>query len=399
MKLKLIQKLHRRIVLDCTGLIVGEQRGRERFMCSIIRELAGHPDNNFAVLTNKSSEVYFRELFGPERCVTVPISGNSRSARVLFQIFLAPVISRLANCRLWIATNLFPAFGFQCQTAAFVHDLMIFQHPESFGIVDRIARQWLIKASVPSFTSIFTVSEFSRSDIVRHFQKRGVRRVFIVPNGAELSLGQPLEAQQELEVLRSLGLKSRQFFLSVLGGKPYKNQLGLKGAAENLLRQGHGDVPVVVVGDAIEVFQRVGHPPNLLPVGVVPDEILGVLYRNARAFVFPTFFEGFGIPVIEAQSIGIPVTCSDLDILREVSGGAALFFDPRSPELIARSMVTLLTDDLLRERLVQEGKANAARYTWHAAAAQLVEACSLLLSVPSKTNPRHTGQAASSTRA
>jgi len=398
MKIRCIQKLYGKIVIDCTGLIIGEQRGRERFICSIIKELASLRDDRFALLVNKSSEDYFRELFGPERCVTAPISGRSRLGRVLFEVLLAPLIARLANCQLWIATNLFPALGFHCQTAAFVHDLMIFHYPETFGNVDRLARQWLIKASIPSFTSIFTVSEFSRSDILHHFQKRSSRSVFIVPNGAEPRLGQPLEPGRDRDILDSLGLQSHHFFLSVLGGTPYKNQLGLKHATENLLNESRSDFPVVVVGDAAEVFRRIGHPANLLPVGVVSDEILGVLYRNASALVFPTFFEGFGIPVIEAQCIGIPVTCSDLAILREVSGGAALFFDPSSPELIARSMVTIATDDVLRKRLVEEGKASAARYTWQAAATRLVEVCSLLLS-SSQNDRLSTRRAVSSTRA
>ena len=129
----------------------------------------------------------------------------------------------------------------------------------------------------------------------------------------------------------------------------------------------------------------VGHPPNgtsveawsdagVLVAGRVDDTTLGDLYRRAEFLVFPSLYEGFGLPVIEAMSTGLPVACSSVAALPEIAGGAALLFDPTSVESIASAIATLAGDPELRRSLGQRGTARARLFSWEATANATVRA-------------------------
>jgi alpha-1,3-rhamnosyl/mannosyltransferase len=108
--------------------------------------------------------------------------------------------------------------------------------------------------------------------------------------------------------------------------------------------------------------------PGVETLGFVPDNDLPALVAGARALVLPSFAEGFGLPVLEAQAAGTPVACSDLPALREASGGVAAFFDPSDPASIGRSIEVLLFDEAERSRLRVAGRLHAAALTWDRAA-------------------------------
>ena len=113
---------------------------------------------------------------------------------------------------------------------------------------------------------------------------------------------------------------------------------------------------------------QLGVSGDVKMLGWVSDEELEGLYAAAAAFVFPSLYEGFGLPVLEAMARGVPVACSDRGSLAEVSGDAALHFDPESVPAISGAIRTLLQDPAAAERLRELGRARAARYTWRAAA-------------------------------
>ena len=113
-------------------------------------------------------------------------------------------------------------------------------------------------------------------------------------------------------------------------------------------------------------------------LGPVREEDLPALYSGARAFVFPSLYEGFGLPPLEAMACGTPVACSDIPSLRETAGDAALLFDPKDPGAIAAALDRLLTDAALREDLHERGLRRAAELTWDAAAQRTLQAYRLV---------------------
>ena len=165
-----------------------------------------------------------------------------------------------------------------------------------------------------------------------------------------------------------------RYLLAVSTIHPHKNWLRLLDAYGALVRDGR-DEHLVVAGLAgkasRDVAVRLSDPQLASRVhllGWQPRSILVALFQSAEALVFPSTFEGFGMPVLEAMAAGVPVACSDIPPLREVAGDAALFFDPYSPKRIAEGVRRVLDDSDLRASMIARGKERAARSTWRRAA-------------------------------
>lgn len=363
----------RSIILDCLGVRIGEQRGAERFICGIIAELASMSNRDCLLLVNKSSLEFVKGLLPRSQYVLLPISGKNRIWRMVMQMIVGPVIARRFSAALYVSTSVFPTVGFPCPTAAVVHDLLLYHFPRTYSRPVRLFRAALLKVSLPTLSAVFTVSRASADDIRARFP-RAARSIHIVPNGAHARIAAPVSAEREHAILEELSLKNRRFVLSVLGAGMYKNPHGLAAAAQKLIDCGHDDIDVVVAGDAARMLRTMAPARSLRPLGFVSDEVLSVLYSNAKALVFPTFFEGFGIPVIEAQAAGLPVICSDIPVLREAAGKSAVFVDPHRSESIAEAIIRVVDSPELQKQLIDAGKENAARFTWRRAAEEFLRA-------------------------
>jgi len=364
----------RNLIIDCLGVRIGEQRGGERFMCGIIAELGSTQNTDFLLVINESCLEFVKGLIPPSQYLLVPISGKNRVYRMLVQMIAGPVIARLSGAALYTSSSVFPTLGFPCPTSAILHDLLLYSFPKEFNRATWIGRTALLKASLATLSAVFTSSHASAEDIKARFKKHA-RSVHVVPGGASQTVAPRVGREREVAILNQLALKDRKFVLSVLGGGRFKNQRGLAEAADKLLQRGRDDIEVIVVGDALRVFKTMQYGRCLRALGFVSDEVLTVLYANAQALICPTFFEGFGLPIIEAQAAGLPVICSDIPVLREVAGQSAVFVDPRSAESIAEGMITVLDSPQLRQRLIKLGKENAALFTWQRTTEQFLAAC------------------------
>lgn len=374
------------IILDCLGVRIGEQRGAERFICGIIAELASRHNEDYLLLVNKSCVGFVKALLPRSRYLVIPIAGKNRVCRMLVQMIAGPLIARRYGASLYASTSVFPTLGFPCPTCAVLHDLMLYHFPKEYHRLVWWFRTSLLKVSIPTLSAVFTVSQTSADDIKTRFSK-GVRAVHIVPNGADPRVAPLVSRDREQAILQELALQDRKFAISVLGGGHYKNQRGLAEAAAKLLEWGRDDIDIIVVGDAIKVFRAIPHVRSLRPLGFVTDEVLTVLYNNAKALIYPTLFEGFGLPVIEAQAAGVPVICSDIAVLREIGGRGAVFVEPHSAESIAEAIVAVLDSPELQGRLIELGKENAALFTWQHAAERFLAACRAVMSEAGAEQP------------
>ncbi len=184
----------------------------------------------------------------------------------------------------------------------------------------------------------------------------------------------PLPPDRTREALTRYGLTSG-YLLFVGTLEPRKNLPGLLTAYQILRVRRVTREPLVVVGSRgwlyDEVFARVGAlglEAHVRFLENVPDEDLPALYNGAALLVMPSFYEGFGLPALEAMACGTPVVLSDRGSLPEVGGPAAVFVDPDHPEDIAAGMARVLEDPVLRERMREASLAHAARFTWEATA-------------------------------
>jgi glycosyltransferase involved in cell wall biosynthesis len=211
---------------------------------------------------------------------------------------------------------------------------------------------------------VVAVSRSTADDIVRRLHvPRSKIRVIHDP------VRQGWETRDPGEVRRELGVEGR-VILYVGRQDPYKNIAGLVRAVPAILREAGEDVTLIVAGkldprypEPVLEAPRLGLEDRVRFVGYVDDPTLGSLYRLSEVFVFPSLYEGFGLPPLEAMAFGTPVVSSDRASLPEVLGDAALYVDPEDPARIAESVLRVLSDRALADRLRAAGPARAALFS------------------------------------
>ena len=307
--------------------------------------------------------------------VTVPVNARERVQWVLGEQTLLPALAARAGVQLLHSmASTAPLWG-RFRRVVTVHDLIYARFPDAHaGLRDKGMRV-LVPAAVRRSQRVIADSHSTRDDLVALL---GIapERVDVVPLGlGAVQREQPLE---ERELRARLALGERRVVLSLSAKRPHKNLLALIGA---LARIAPDERPLLVLpgyATAHELELR-AHASTL---GVAEDvrfhawvssaELEG-LWAIARAFVFPSLYEGFGLPVLEAMARGVPVACSNASSLPEVAGDAALLFDPRDEAAIATAISRLLSDESLRARLLERGAAQAKRFTWERTARQTLE--------------------------
>jgi glycosyltransferase involved in cell wall biosynthesis len=248
-----------------------------------------------------------------------------------------------------------------------IHDAGVFSTPQAYSWRFRAWYKLLQRGLTLRQTHFVTVSQFSRQEITRHL---GVppEQVSVIPEGAD----HMHRIETDDSILPMHELVPGRFVLIVGSLAAHKNLASLNALAQMLAGR---DIPLVITGRlGGAVFQSDGRqflPEPARYIGRVSDEQLKALYSAAACFVFPSIYEGFGLPLVEALACGCPVLAADIPSLRETGGAAALYFDPHNPADIAAKVAQLLEDHMLRARLKEEGLQHVKDMTWKRAAACL----------------------------
>lgn len=240
------------------------------------------------------------------------------------------------------------------------HDVTWLRHPDSFGRRFRAVYGLIVPRLIDHSERLLTVSAFSRGEIAAHF---GIspERLTIVPNAADARF-RPADDDAPRATER--------YLLAVSSPNAHKNFARMIDGFRRFSRA-HPDVELRVVGSQTRSFARQEYDASDARVrflGRVDDAALAELYRGALAFVFPSLYEGFGIPPLEAQQCGCPVIAARAASLPEVLGDSALFVDPYDVDDLAAAMARIVDDDGLRARLSDEGLRNAGRFSWRTSA-------------------------------
>jgi glycosyltransferase involved in cell wall biosynthesis len=216
---------------------------------------------------------------------------------------------------------------------------------------------------------ILTVSEASKRDILRFFQIPD-EKITVIHNAIDDRFGLAPPEEEVVRVRERYQLYD-EFVLYAGNVKPHKNVERLIEAFHQLRAEGFDHLKLLIIGDEITkhaTLRRAVHRYRLHKyvrfLGFVPDQTLAVLYRLATVFVFPSLYEGFGLPPIEAMASGTPVVTSNVSSLPEVVGDAAVLIDPHDPAAIAEGIRRVLTSPTLRAELVAKGLARARQFSW-----------------------------------
>jgi glycosyltransferase involved in cell wall biosynthesis len=258
-----------------------------------------------------------------------------------------------------------------------VHDISYVTNPEWFSPRDLRVLSAAIPSAIKRAAVVHTVSEDSRSLIVEHYRVPP-EKVRVVPSGAGPA-GEPIDPEEARQAVAQIGIDpDRPYLLAVGNLQPRKNLVRLIEAYQRLIAEGHGDADLVLVGpkhfQAHDVFAAASAVTDRIHfTGYLDARQLAACYRCCAAFVFPSLYEGFGAPAVEAMVHGAPIASARAGSLPEVCQDAALFFDPLDGEAITDALATILGDDALRERLVLAGRERAKEFEWKKNAARVLD--------------------------
>lgn len=250
-----------------------------------------------------------------------------------------------------------------------IHDVkpLLFPELRARTSLNRRIEQWLVGDRWKTIDHVITISEHSRQDLLRHVSLRS-DQVTVTPLGLDAERFRPADHRQE----------GRPYVLCVAGADPTKNVGCLVEAFAKLPEGLRGRFDLLLAGDVCKrvdiraAIDRLGIGAQSKLMGRVSDEELIVYYQQATVFVFPSLYEGFGLPVLEAMGCGCPVICSNSSSLPEVAGDAALLIDPRRNEQLAGELARLLESPSLQATLRERGLARAKEFVWDRTATQTV---------------------------
>lgn len=265
-------------------------------------------------------------------------------------------------------------------TVVTVHDLIHLKRPEHGTLAKKLYATTMLRRALGAARVVLTVSESVRGDLAA-FAPEHAGKVRAVPNGLEGRFFAPVPAEDVARVRRAAGLDA-PYVLFLGNDKIHKNLQGLLAAFARIVQAGLPHRLVLAGGASARHGARAaaaraaGLADRLVDLGILPDSDVVPLLSGASALAMPSFLEGFGLPVLEAQAVGTPVVCSDRGGLPEAAGDAALLASPDDPDALAAALLRLLTDAELAARLSSRGRERARSFTWDATFEQVAAAWS-----------------------
>jgi glycosyltransferase involved in cell wall biosynthesis len=358
--------------LNLLYLVPGDTGGTETYARELIPELvAAAPDTRFTAFINReaasANDGPWSGLIGS---VTVPVNARNRLEWVRGEQQLLPRLAQRAGVDvLHSLANTAPAWGRFARTVT-IHDLLHRIAPEAHLGVRGLGMRLLVPLAARRSRRVIVDAASTRDDLERLLHLDGAA-IDVVPLG--MGARDDVVGLPQAQLRATLSAGERAVVLSVSALRPHKNLLRLLDALA-LIPPARRPLLVLVgypTAHETDLRRRIGElrlEGDVRILGWVDTPTLEGLYAVAGAFVLPSLYEGFGLPVLEAMARGVPVACSGQGSLREVAGDAALTFNPRSAPQIAETIGQLLAGGPLVERLKVAGREQAARHTWAATA-------------------------------
>lgn len=236
--------------------------------------------------------------------------------------------------------------------------------PASLYLIKHLGYRFVVNNTLHRATKIITPTNTIKNNLTERF---GIspEKIAVTYEGAPVHFH--ISIYESKRILEKYGIR-KPYLLYVGSLYPHKNVESIIRALK-LVKE---SVALVIVSSRnvfaerfMKFIEKEGAQELVKLLGYVPDEELAVLYKNAEAFVFPTLSEGFGLPGLEAMTAGTPVICSDIPVLHEVYGDAALYFNPKDANDIANKIMLIYANEKLQEELITKGEKQAKQYSWH----------------------------------
>lgn len=352
-----------------------QQRGGDRCRFELAAHLLRQAYASYSLLTYPHGEGLLPP--GSRRLYFAPYTPDRHPQWDLFEQFRLPRLGRQIGADIYHGTfNVLPWVAPARATVLTVHDMAVFAFPQAYGRRFAPYMRGLLRVSIHRADAILSVSEATKQEIIRYVPEAGPKIVSVLNGVGQEFLDAPRLSDVVVdEALTRLGVP-RPYVLFVGNLEPKKN---LPRLVEAFLRvKAASDLPqhLVIAGKPLASGPHSGLSPEAVRSGLLhftgfaADTDLPTLYRGADLVAYPSLYEGFGMPVLEAMASGIPVLTSTVSSLPEVAGGAALLVDPVDMDAMAAGLHRGLTDGAWRETAIHAGLARAQTLTWDANARQ-----------------------------
>ncbi len=359
-----------RIGVNALYLIPGGVGGTEIYLRELLAAFARiDSENEYVVFTNRETEPGIVPRQANFTHSPQDVAASSRPARILYEQLILPSFVRRLRIDVLFNPGFTAPFFTRCRRVTTFHDLQHKKHPEYFRWFDLPFWQILLWASAHASRAVIAPSEATRKDLL-HYYRLDEDSIRVVPHGVEPEF----QAIGRERAGPSPPAQTKKLLLCVSTLHPHKNLDRLVQAFQRFHAR-HPGYELVIAGLRgffAEKLERTIELADLTKVvrltGWIPREDLYALYGRAAAFVYPSRFEGFGMPVLEAMAAGIPMACSNIPPLKEVAGDCAVYFPPEDEELMLDALERIAFDEAERARLTREGPERAAGFSWDLAA-------------------------------
>lgn len=258
------------------------------------------------------------------------------------------------------------------KTVVTIHDLAFKQFPQTFPRADLFKLNLLTDLAVRKSDKIIAVSQSTKDDILKFYPEISADKIKVIYHGFDSELfKKEISEEEKNNALAKYNLKNKKYLLYVGAIQPRKNLELLVESFELYKKKNGNDLKLVLAGSkawnwkkTIEAVKNSPQEKNIILTDKVSFVDLAVLYREACLFVFPSLYEGFGIPVLEAFASGIPVITANNSSLTEVGGEAALYFEDENSIQLANKIEEVLSDNNLREKMIKNGEAQMKKFSW-----------------------------------
>jgi glycosyltransferase involved in cell wall biosynthesis len=362
-----------RIAVDASRVCVAQRTGTERYSLELIRSLLRvDSDNEYLLYFNRP----------PDEAV-IPPGPNWRPRvaplpRLWTHLRLSRELGRDRPDLLFVPAHVLP-LRHPARSVVTVHDLGFHFYAWAHPILSRLYLELSTRWAARRATRLIAISRSTALDLARVY-KLPPERVRVIYEGVSDSFRPVREARLLADLRSRYALGPRPYLLALGTIQPRKNLKGLLRAYRILLDTTQDQVQLVLAGrpasgqGAIQTeLRRLALEPHVRRLGYVPDEDLPALLSGALVYVQPSFYEGFGLSVLEAMACGTAVVASDASSLPEVVGGAGVLVDPHSPREMASALQDLISKPAMRAELAAAGRRRAGEFTWERCARETLE--------------------------
>ena len=360
------------IAVNTRFLIKERLEGYGYFSKEIFREMArNHPEHQFCFLFDRPFSEEFIFASNIKGVVVSPPARIPLLWKYWYDVRV-PLALKKIKADVFVSPDGYCSLTTSIPQCLVVHDLGFLHYPDTYkkshvSYLKKNTSRFLKKAA-----GIVTVSGFSKNDIVQQY-KIAPEKIDVVYNGVK-KVFHPL-SPEERSGAKEKYTEGNEYFLYAGAIQPRKNLLNLLKAFSIFKKRLQSNMKLVLAGrlawkneEFWKLVQSYKYRDDVVITGYLPEKEMALLMGSAYALVYPSLFEGFGVPVAEAMKCGVPALTSQKSSMQEIAGEAALYFDPRNHSDIADKMMLIYKDESLRNQLSEKGKYQAEKYSWENAA-------------------------------